>query len=125
MQVLRTVRIVLVAGGLLLLPLTHAVGAEASKEATLQGEILDLACYVGSGAKGADHTACATKCLAQGQPAGLLATDGTIYLLFADHENATAFKEAKKLGGKKAEIRGAVVSKEGLKGITVHSVKAL
>jgi hypothetical protein len=91
----------------------------------VQGEILDLSCYMGHGGMGEGHSGCAAKCLKGGQPMGLLATDGTVYLLFADHTDAAAFEKAKGFAGKKVEITGDVASKDGLKGITVKGVKSL
>ncbi len=118
---------VLVVVALLALPLVAAEGEKAAggKDVTVQGEILDLACYTSHAAKGADHASCATKCLKAGQPMGLLSTDGTVYLLFADHGNGKAFDQAKDFAGKKVEIAGGPASQGSLKGITVHSVKAL
>ena len=98
--------------------------AEA-KDTTVKGEILDLACYVGHGAHGASHAGCAATCLKGGQPMGLLGTDGTVYILFADHESSAPFDQAKDFAGKNVEITGAMEEKGALKGITVHGVKAL
>ena len=107
-----------------------ALGAKAGdkapeKASTVQGEILDLSCYMGHGGMGEGHSGCAAKCLKGGQPMGLLGTDGAVYLLFADHGDASAFDKAKDLAGKKVEVTGDVATKDGLKGITVHGVKAL
>ena len=95
------------------------------KASSVQGEVLDLACYVGRGGMGEGHAGCAAKCLKSGQPMGLLATDGTVYVLFADHSDASAYDKAKDLAGKKVEVTGEVASKGAMKGITVHGVKAL
>ena len=91
----------------------------------VQGEVLDLACYVGHGGQGEGHAGCATSCLKGGQPMGLLGTDGTVYMLFADHGDASAFEKTKQFAGKKVEVKGEIATKGGLKGITVHEVKAL
>ena len=53
-------------------------------DSALSGEVVDLACYVGHGAKGPDHQKCALKCAQMGQPLGLLTPEGKIYLLVAD-----------------------------------------
>ncbi len=99
----------------------HAHG----EEVTVQGEILDMACFVAHDGRGASHAECARKCLEGGQPMGLLAADGEVYLLFADHANAKAYNEAKSFAGKKVEVKGEPASKGVLKGITVHGVKPL
>jgi len=106
-----------------------AAGAAADKApdktSSVQGEVLDLSCYLGHGGMGEGHSGCAAKCLKGGQPMGLLGTDGTVYVLFADHGDAAPYEQAKDFAGKKVEITGDVATKSGLKGITVHGVKAL
>ena len=102
-----------------------AMAHPAEKASAVQGEVLDLACYVGHGGQGEGHAGCAAKCLKSGQPMGLLGTDGTVYILIADHSDASAFEKTKDYAGKKVEITGEVATKGTLKGITVHGVKAL
>ena len=65
----------------------HKKGA-AVKPTTVQGELLDTACYVTSDgdAMGKDHAKCAQKCLASGVPAAILPqgskdASGMMYLL--------------------------------------------
>lgn len=94
-------------------------------DVTVKGEVLDLACYVAHNGEGADHAGCAMKCLKSGQPMGLKAEDGTVYVLFADHGDAAAYDEAKGLAGKMVQVSGPVADKAGIKGLTVHEVKAL
>lgn len=114
----------------LLLGIPAATAAAAEKAAgspgvTLTGEVLDLACYIAHGGKGPEHAACAAKCAEMGQPIGLAASDGKVYLLLADHADSSAFTKAKSLAGRKVEIRGPVAAKDGMNGLTVLSVKAL
>jgi hypothetical protein len=93
-------------------------------EITVHGEILDMACYVSNEAKGPDHAACAKRCAKGGQPMGLLADNGKVYLLFADHSNAEAFEQAKDLAGTKVEILGKAVAQAGINGLEVHKVSS-
>ena len=95
------------------------------KTSAVKGEVLDLSCYMGHGGQGEGHAGCAAKCVKGGQPMGLLGTDGAVYVLFADHSDASAFEKTKDLAGKKVEVTGEVATKGTLKGITVHGVKAL
>ena len=92
---------------------------------TVSGEILDMACYIAFGGKGAQHKKCAKRCAEEGQPIGLLTTEGEVYLLFADHTDMSAFEKAKKLAGQQVEIRGESAGRDGIKGITVLDVKKL
>ena len=95
------------------------------KGMTVRGEILDMACYVAHEAKGADHAACAKRCVKGGQPMGLLAEDGTVYLLYANHEDGSAYEQAKEYAGQKVEIVGIAATQAGIKGLEVSSVKKL
>ena len=103
----------------------HAAAAAAeAKEAqtTVVGEIVDLACYLGHGAKGMEHQSCAQKCLNSGQPMGLLASDGTVYLLMASHEDDKPFNTAKGFAALQVSITGPLVQASGIKALTVESV---
>lgn len=102
-----------------------AADSGAAKKVTVQGEVLDMACYVSHEAKGPGHADCAVSCLKGGQPMGLLAKDGTVYLLFADHSDAAAYNKAKDLGGKNVEVQGEASARGAIKGITVAAVKPL
>ncbi len=103
----------------------HKDHADTHGQTTVRGEILDMACYVAHEAKGPDHAACAKRCVKGGQPMGLLAEDGTVYLLYASHEDDSAFKQAKEFAGHKVEISGVSATKAGIKGLEVHKVKQL
>ena len=113
---------------LALLPLA-AVSAHralaATGDVTVSGEVLDLACYVGHGAKGPDHAKCAQKCAESGQPVGLMGADGKLYLLFADHADGAPYGQARALAGSKAEIKGELAAKDGINGLTVHAARKL
>ena len=91
---------------------------------TWKGEIVDLACYVSQGAKGADHAGCAKACVKNGQPMGLLTDDGTLVLLAADHKDGEPFEKLKELAGEKAMVTGELAEKAGMKVVTVTGFKA-
>jgi hypothetical protein len=95
----------------------------ASDAVTVKGELVDMACYIGHGASGPEHAKCAAKCALMGQPVGLLATDGKVYLLVADHADGSGYEKARKLAGEKVEIKGEVNSKDGVNALTVNEVK--
>jgi len=106
--------------------LVPAVFAEdAAKDVTLKGEVLDMACYIAKGATGEAHAKCAEACVKGGQPMGLLAEDGTVYLLFASHQDASAYEQTKGHAGKMVEISGKLTSRAGMKGIEVSAVKGV
>ncbi|MBS1745899.1 MAG: hypothetical protein JST21_06995 [Bacteroidetes bacterium] len=91
---------------------------------TLKGEILDLSCYMSSGAMGKGHQMCAQGCLDKGLPAGILnKSDGKVYLLVEDHKNEDAYKQAIKHAADNIEVSGKVIDKNGMQSIVVETVK--
>ncbi len=114
-------RLILLSLAALLLVGTLAV---AGDEGTWTGEVVDLACYVGSGAKGADHAGCARSCVKNGQPMGLLTDDGTLVLLAANHKDSAPYEQLKELAGEKAHVTGELAEKDGMKVVTVTGAKA-
>ena len=60
-------------------------GAIANK--TVVGEIIDFSCYLQIGKHGDKHRDCAQKCFRNGQPIGLLAQDGTVYMLMEEEHD--------------------------------------
>jgi hypothetical protein len=57
------------------------------KAVTVVGEIIDLSCYTSLGKHGGKHRDCGQKCLKNGQPIGLLAKDGTVYILMEEEHD--------------------------------------
>lgn len=103
----------------------HGEHGTAEGQITVRGEILDMACYLAHQAKGPDHAACAERCVKGGQPMGLLAEDGTVYLLYANHQDGSAFEQAKEFAGENVEIVGIATTQSGIKGLEVSRVKKL
>lgn len=91
---------------------------------TVTGEILDMKCYMASGAHGEGHKECAATCINGGAPMGILTDDGKVYLLIEGSKNADAYDEAKKFAGEKVTLTGTVSEKNGVEAIIVTEVKA-
>ncbi len=105
---------------------SHAMGAHAKAAAapkTITGELVDTGCYMAHSGHGEKHIPCATKCIAQGMPMGLLTSDGTLYLLTMDHDNADPYNDLKTMAGKTVSVTGTMVARGGLKGLEVSSSK--
>ena len=93
--------------GLLLgLALLLAVVPAQAEEVTFTGEVLDLACYVGRGAKGADHAGCAKSCVKGGQPMGLLTEDGKVAISGSFDEEVNFRVWDTRTGAQKRAIKG-------------------
>ncbi len=105
--------------------LVWSIPAAAQEDLTVQGEIIDMACYMAKGSRGPAHKTCAQMCAKKGVPIGVLTDAGEVYLLLDDHNNPDPYDDAKKLAGERAEISGKKFSKQGVASIVVGSVKGL
>ena len=110
--------------GLAVFALTFVPTLVRAEEKTIKGEVLDLACYLSQGAKGADHASCARSCAKGGQPIGLLSDDGKVYTLIANHDTMKPFEDAKGLAGAHVEVKGKVYKQGALEGIEVLAIAA-
>jgi hypothetical protein len=90
---------------------------------TVTGEILDMKCYMTSGAHGPEHKDCAATCVKGGSPMGILADDGKVYLLVEGKDGAAAFEEAKKYAGEMVTLTGTLSEKNGVQALIVTEVK--
>lgn len=92
---------------------------------SLQGEVLDMACYMAHEGKGPKHKSCAQKCIDGGAAAGLLTADGAVYLLVEDHANAKAYKAVKGWAGDQVKLGGDVFSRGGVTALVVKSAEKI
>ena len=99
-------------------------GKKMSKEATLKGEVIDVACYLASGARGAKHVQCAEACAKAGGALGILTADGKIYvsLLPDSHKDSPNHLLMDHIG-QTVNAKGYVRSKGGVNGIMIRSVE--
>ncbi len=96
----------------------------AAKATTVKGEIVDMGCYLAHGARGPDHQSCATKCISNGMPFGLLTATGKLYLLTMNHDNPDPFNQCKGMAAKTVEVTGTLAQRSGFTAIDVSGVKA-
>lgn len=103
----------------------HPTPTPAAKAVSksITGEVVDTGCYLGHAARGVKHVSCATKCINQGMPMGLLTTDGTLYLLTPNHDDADPYNSLKGMAGKTVKVTGTAMSRGGMKGIDVSAVQ--
>jgi len=96
-----------------------------TKEMTLTGEVVDVACYLGVGAKGPGHIKCATACAKAGGALGILTADGKLYVsLLPDRHRENPNAMLMDYIGKDVEAKGTVHVKSGVNGIMIKSVTA-
>ena len=101
-----------------------SVAAHAQQGTTITGEVLDMACYMKSGAHGDGHKDCAAGCIKGGSPMGILTSDNKVYLLVENHDKAAAYAEAKKHPGEQVTVTGTVSEKNGISAIIADEVKS-
>lgn len=106
-----------------LLPGMATFGSQGSgKPATIAGEIVDTACYLGHNTKGPGHAKCATMCAKAGIPLALLeSTTGLLYLpVSLDHENPN--EKLLPFVEKRVKVTGVVMEKGGMRGIVIREI---
>ena len=104
---------------------SRLLGAEEKAKASevrLKGTVVDMHCYVTHGIHDADHTGCANACIARGLPAGFLADDGTLYVLFGEKPQSVKDR-VKDLADVPAIVTGTVVQQGGVKGIQMTAIE--
>ncbi|TKK69314.1 hypothetical protein FC093_08335 [Ilyomonas limi] len=102
-----------------------AIGANAQQgTSTITGEVLDMACYMKSGAHGDGHKECAAGCIKGGSPMGILTSDNKVYLLVENHDKADAYAEAKKHAGEQVTVTGTLSERNGINAIIADDVKS-
>ncbi len=100
---------------------------QPGKSMTVTGEIIDLSCYLQLGKHGEKHVACGKKCLTAGQPIGLLAKDGSVFMLMEEEHDPR--RDGQTAGFRKAatdhlghimEVTGTAADLKGYKAIYVQ-----
>jgi hypothetical protein len=97
-----------------------------AKPATVVGEIVDFSCYLQIGKHGEKHRSCAQKCFTNGQPIGLLTSNGSLYMLMEEEhdprrDGLTDFRKAAvDHAGHIMEVTGTESSLGGYKALYVH-----
>jgi hypothetical protein len=60
---------------------------EGGKPATLTGEVVDVSCYLQLGKRGEAHIACGSKCIANGQPIGIVDAQDVLTIVMAEEHH--------------------------------------
>ncbi len=60
---------------------------ESGKVATVTGEVVDVSCYLQLGKRGEAHIPCGTKCIANGQPIGIVDAEDHLYIVMAEEHH--------------------------------------
>src|SRR5262245_63077301 len=95
---------------------------KSAPDVTLSGSVVDMHCYVTHGIHDAGHTGCANACIARGVPAGFLADDGTLYVLFGETPHSVK-ETVKDMADVPATVTGTPVVRGGILGIQLKSIQ--
>ena len=111
------------AGLLLGLALVAAADEKAAPaETSLQGEVVDLHCYLTRGARGSDHAGCANACIGRGVTPGFVADDGRVFLVLAERPFSAKDLLAG-LAGAPVRVRGTIVERDGVRGFQLKAAE--
>ena len=101
----------------------HHMPGEKAVTKTITGEVVDMGCWLGHAARGADHISCATKCLNNGMPMGLLTKEGKLYLLTMNHDSPDPYNQCKDWVSQTVEVSGTMATRAGVSAIDVQGAK--
>lgn len=102
------------------------------KPITVNGEIIDMGCYISRGLRDELHRECATRCLLAGVPMGLLGPDSTVYILTQNHDRAMdprafqppdPYQQCKEWAAKQVAVTGLLWERKGYKELEVKAAR--
>jgi hypothetical protein len=92
------------------------------QEIIVTGEVLDMTCYIASNLSGPDHAECAKVCIRNGEPAGIKAQDGKVYLLTGQPGESVNAKLAE-YAAKIVTIKGKITMRSGFAQLQVEEIR--
>ena len=101
------------------LALALSAGSAFAAEKSMKCEVVDVACYMAKGAHGADHKACAVKCISGGGELALL--HGSKLYVPVDKDFHSARDQFSSKAGEMVDVSGEVKSKGGVNYLVLSS----
>ena len=98
--------------------------AAGPQEILVTGEVLDMTCYIASNLSGPEHAECARVCIKNGEPAGIKAQDGKVYLLTGEPGQSINAKLAE-YAAQVVTIRGRQSVRDGFAQLQVEEIRKL
>jgi hypothetical protein len=96
----------------------------AAQEILVTGEVLDMTCYIASNLSGPEHAYCAKVCIRNGEPAGIKARDGKVYLLTGEPGQSINAKLAD-YAAQVVTIKGKKSVRDGFAQLQVEEIRKL
>ncbi len=97
---------------------------KSPKATTIQGEVIDMACYMTKGQHGADHADCAQMCINNGLPVGILDKSGHVFLCMTSTQKP-ANSLLVQYAAKQVKVTGTVYQKGGMDMLSIDKVEPL
>jgi len=94
------------------------------QEILVTGEVLDMTCYIANNLSGPDHAECARVCIRSGEPAGIKAQDGKVYLLTGEPGHSIN-AEVADYAAKVVTIKGTQTVRDGFAQLQVKESRKL
>src|SRR5215467_13759621 len=94
------------------------------QEIVVTGEVLDMTCYIASNLSGPDHAKCARICIRSGEPAGIKAQDGKVYLLTGEPGHSVN-AELAEYAAQVVTIKGKQTVRDGFAQLQVEEIRKL
>ena len=116
----------LLAAQVALPPATTVRAGDAGEDATVTGEVLDTACYVAHGRKGAGpgHRKCASECIKKKDfPISILTEDDEVILILPDHADERPYEDLKEQAANTVTVEGRLITRGGLKALVLSGIK--
>jgi len=95
-----------------------------AQEILVTGEVLDMTCYIASNLSGPKHAECARICIRNGEPAGIKAQDGKVYLLTGEPGQSINAKLAE-YAAQVVTIKGRQTVRDGFAQLQVEEIRKL
>ena len=95
-----------------------------AQEILVTGEVLDMTCYIASNLSGPAHAKCAKVCIRNGEPAGIKARDGKVYLLTGKPGDSINAKLAE-YAAQVVTIKGKKTVRDGFAQLQVEEIRRL
>jgi len=102
-------------------PHSSVAGAQ---EIVVTGEVLDMTCYIANNLSGPEHAKCARVCIRNGEPAGIKAQDGKVYLLTGEPGQSINAKLAE-YAAQVVTIKGRQSVRDGFAQLQVEEIRKL
>ena len=102
-------------------PHSSVAGAQ---EIVVTGEVLDMTCYIANNLSGPEHAKCARVCIRNGEPAGIKAQDGKVYLLTGEPGQSINAKLAE-YAAQVVTIKGRQTVRDGFAQLQVEEIRKL